>query len=398
MQLKPDTLAMTVMLAFMTALGPLATDLYLPSLPHIGAALGASPAAVQLTLSAYLIGFSVGQIIYGPISDALGRKPVLVASFALFVVATVACAIATSVETLIIARAIQAFGGAGPIILARTMVRDLYEGPRAGREMSMMGSIMGVTPIIAPVLGGFLQVGFGWRSIFATMAAGGLVLALLAAFLVPETNRFRDKAHLSPGAILRSYGVVLKDRAYRGYVALLALSYAGLFAFISASSFVMQGVYGLDEITFGIAFALCSVFFVIGTLIGTRIVVRRGFDRTIGAGVALLAIGGIGQWVGAYFLPGEIVALIIPEMVYFTGIGLVLPQAMAAAMAPFPERAGAASSLAGFVQMVCASAAGAGVGAFVGGSAMPLVTASALSGLGALIIFAKLRRLRRKGF
>jgi DHA1 family bicyclomycin/chloramphenicol resistance-like MFS transporter len=396
MQLKPDTLAMTVMLAFMTALGPLATDLYLPSLPHIGAALGASPAAVQLTLSAYLIGFSVGQIIYGPVSDALGRKPVLVAAFALFVVATIACAIATSVETLIVARAIQAFGGAGPIILARTMVRDLYEGPRAGREMSMMGSIMGVTPIIAPVLGGFLQVGFGWRSIFATMAAGGLVLALLSAFLVPETNRFRDRSHLSPGAILRSYGVVLKNRSYRAYVALLALSYAGLFAFISASSFVMQGVYGLDEIMFGIAFALCSVFFVIGTLIGTRIVVRRGFDRTIGVGVALLAIGGIGQWLGAYFLPGQIVALVIPEMIYFTGIGLVLPQAMAAAMAPFPERAGAASSLAGFVQMVCASAAGAAVGAFVGGSAMPLVTASALSGLGALAIFANTKRLRRK--
>src|SRR4051812_46876504 len=147
MQLKPDTLAMTAMLAFMTALGPLATDLYLPSLPHIGAALQASPAAVQLTLSAYLIGFSVGQIVYGPVSDATGRKPVLVGSFVLFVIATIACAAATSIETLIAARAIQAFGGAGPIILARTIVRDLYEGPRAGREMSMMGSIMGITPI-----------------------------------------------------------------------------------------------------------------------------------------------------------------------------------------------------------------------------------------------------------
>ncbi len=396
MKLKPDTLAMTIMLAFMTALGPLATDLYLPSLPHIGEALGASPAAVQLTLSAYLIGFSAGPIVYGPVSDALGRKPVLVAAFALFVLATIACAAATSVEMLIFARALQAFGGAGPIILARTMVRDLYEGPRAGREMSMMGSIMGVTPIIAPVLGGFLQVALGWRSVFITMAVGGLILALLAVFLVPETNRFRDAAHLAPRAILRSYAVVIKNRAYRAYVALLALSYAGLFAFISASSFVMQGVYGLDEIMFGIAFAICSVFFVLGTLIGTRIVSRRGFDDTIGVGTALLAIGGVGQWLGASLLPGQIVALVIPEMIYFTGIGLVLPQAMAAAMAPFPERAGAASSLAGFVQMVFASAAGAGVGAFVGGSAMPLVTASALSGLGALAIFQGTKRLRRK--
>ena len=396
MQLKPDTLAMTVMLSFMTALGPLATDLYLPSMPHIGAALAASPGAVQLTLSAYLIGFSLGQIVYGPLSDALGRKPVLVAAFVLFVVATIACAAAASIEMLVIARAFQAFGGAGPIILARTMVRDLYEGPRAGRELSTMGSIMGITPIIAPVLGGFLQVGFGWRSIFMTMAVGGLILAILAAFLVPETNRFRDAARLSPASILRSYSIVMKSGSYLAYVALLALSYAGLFAFISASSFVMQGAYGLDEIMFGVAFAICSVSFVFGTLIGTRIVSRRGFDGTIRVGVALLAIGGAGQWLGAYFLPGQIVALVVPEMIYFAGIGLVLPQSMAAAMAPFPERAGAASSLAGFVQMVCASAAGAAVGAFVGGGAMPLVTASALSGLGALAIFAGTRRVRRR--
>ena len=396
MQLKPDTLAMTVMLSFMTALGPLATDLYLPSMPHIGAALGATPAAVQLTLSAYLIGFSVGQIVYGPVSDALGRKPVLVAAFALFVAATIACAASTSIEMLIVARALQAFGGAGPIILARTMVRDLYEGPRAGRELSTMGSIMGITPIIAPVLGGFLQIAFGWRAIFMTMAVGGVILAALATMLVPETNRFRDASRLAPRAILQSYKVVSKSGAYRAYVALLALSYAGLFAFISASSFVMQGVYGLNEITFGIAFAICSVSFVLGTLIGTRIVSRRGFDGTIRVGVVLLAVGGIGQWLGAFFLPDEIVAFVIPEMIYFAGIGLVLPQSMAGAMAPFPERAGAASSLAGFVQMVCASAAGAAVGAFVGGSAMPLVTASALSGAGALAIFAATKSARRK--
>jgi DHA1 family bicyclomycin/chloramphenicol resistance-like MFS transporter len=147
---------------------------------------------------------------------------------------------------------------------------------------------------------------------------------------------------------------------------------------------------------FGIAFALCSVFFVLGTLMGTRMVSRRGFDRTISAGVALLAVGGVGQWLGAFFLPGEIVALVIPEMIYFTGIGLVLPQSLAAAMAPFPERAGAASSLAGFVQMICASAAGAAVGAIFGDSAMPLVTASALSGIGALLIFRSTKRVRRK--
>ena len=394
MQLKPDTLALTVMLAFMTALGPLATDLYLPSLPHIGAALGASPAAVQLTLSAYLIGFAGGQIIYGPISDALGRKPVLIASFALFNVATLACALAGNIEMLIVARALQAFGGAGPIILARTIVRDLYHGHRAGREMSMMGTIMGITPIIAPVLGGFLQVGFGWRSVFFTMTAGGVALAAVAMLRVPETNNHRNRSQLSFAGILESYKIVLRHKAYRAYAAMLSLSYGGLFAFISASSFVFQGVYGLDEIMFGIAFGICSVSFVIGTMLGTRIVTRYGFDHTIGVGAVCLAVGGVGQWLGAFFLPHALLAIIVPEMIFFIGIGLVLPQSMAAAMAPFPDRAGAASSLVGFVQMVFASVAGAIVGSFVGGSAMPLVTASALSGLLVYAVFVGTKSLR----
>lgn len=396
MKLKPDTLAMTVMLAFMTALGPLATDLYLPSLPHIGAELGASTARVQWTLSAYLIGFSIGQIVYGPVSDALGRKPVLVAAFCLFVAATCACAAATSIDMLVAARMLQAFGGAGPIILARTMVRDLYEGPRAGREMSMMGSIMGVTPIVAPVFGGVLQAAYGWRASFVVMAIGGAILLVLAVALAPETIRVRQKG-LSARSIFNSYRIVLRHSAYRAYAALLALSYAGLFAFISASSFVMQGVYGLDEIQFGIAFAICSVSFVGGTILATRLVSRRGFDRTIGLGVALLAAGGVGQFVGALALPQQVIALIVPEMLFFCGIGLVLPQSLAAALSPFPERAGAASSLAGFLQMASASAAGAAVGALFDGTALPLVAASALSGLGALAVFRLSRRARLAG-
>jgi DHA1 family bicyclomycin/chloramphenicol resistance-like MFS transporter len=144
---------------------------------------------------------------------------------------------------------------------------------------------------------------------------------------------------------------------------------------------------------FGITFGICSVSFVAGTMIGTRIVTKHGFDHTIGVGVVCLAVGGIGQWLGAIIWPKALLAVVLPEMAYFIGIGLVLPQAMAAAMAPFPERAGAASSLAGFMQMVFASAAGAIVGAFVGGTSMPLVTASALSGLFAFALFAATRNL-----
>jgi DHA1 family bicyclomycin/chloramphenicol resistance-like MFS transporter len=239
-----------------------------------------------------------------------------------------------------------------------------------------------------------LQVAFGWRSIFLAMAAGGIVLALIAWLRVPETNQFRNRDHLSLAAIFESYKIVLRNKAYRTYAALLSLSYAGLFAFISASSFVFQGVYGLDEIMFGITFGICSVSFVAGTMIGTRTVTKHGFDHTIGAGVICLAIGGVGQWIGALIWPQALLAIVLPEMIFFIGIGMVLPQAMAAAMTPFPERAGAASSLVGFMQMVFAAIAGAIVGLFVGGSALPLVTASALSGVLAFVLFMTTRNLR----
>src|SRR5262249_40392384 len=156
----------TALLALITALGPISTDMYLPSLPDIGRLLSAGPAAVQLTLSAYLVGFAVGQLGYGPVSDHHGRQPVMLTALGLFCAGHIGCAAAPSIEVLIAARALQALGGSGAIVVARAIVRDLYAGPRAGRELSLMGSIMAIAPIAAPLIGGVLQTGFGWRANF----------------------------------------------------------------------------------------------------------------------------------------------------------------------------------------------------------------------------------------
>ena len=172
--LRPGTFALTALLAALTAVGPLTTDMYLPSLPDIAQRLGASTAQTQLTISSYLIGFAVGQIVYGPVSDRHGRKPVLLAAVVLYCAATLACALATSIEMLIIARAGQALGGSGGIVLARAIVRDLYSGARAGRELSLIGAVMALAPVFAPLVGGVLQTGFGWRSVFFTLLGGGL--------------------------------------------------------------------------------------------------------------------------------------------------------------------------------------------------------------------------------
>ena len=202
--LRPGTFALTALLAALTAIGPLSTDMYLPSLPDIARALTASTAQVQLTISAYLIGFAVGQIVYGPISDRRGRKPVLLAALGLFAAATLICALSTSIEMLIGARILQAIGGSGCIMLARAIVRDLYSGNRAGRELSVMGSVMALAPIIAPVVGGALQITFGWRSVFVALMIIGVCGVAAIWLLLPETLKQRAVEPVSPGSMLRS--------------------------------------------------------------------------------------------------------------------------------------------------------------------------------------------------
>ncbi len=213
MKLRPDTLGMTAILAMLTALGPLSTDMYLPSLPAIATALGTDVARAQLTLSGYLVGFAAGQIFYGPVSDKIGRKPTVLAGLALYCLASAACALAQSVEMLIAARVVQALGAAGPIVLGRAIVRDLYEGPRAGRELSRMGMIMGLVPAIAPIIGGILEPLFGWRSNFWAVLGGAAALALAVILFLPETLRQKRPEPISLLGIFRGFGVLLRTAA-----------------------------------------------------------------------------------------------------------------------------------------------------------------------------------------
>ncbi|MDJ1158817.1 multidrug effflux MFS transporter [Chelatococcus sp. SYSU_G07232] len=386
MRLRPDTLAMTAVLALLTALGPLSTDMYLPSLPAIARDFGTTTAAVQATLSAFLFGFAAGQLVYGPLSDKFGRKPVLLGGLALFIAATAACAFAPNVEALILARFFQALGGSGPIVLARAVVRDLYEGPRAGRELSRMGTIMGLVPALAPVLGGFLQTWFGWRSVFLASLLFSLGLGATVVLTLPETLRARSQDPLSLLGVARGFAVLLQHRGYRLYVALSALTYTGLFAFISGSSFVLQGVYGLGEIAFGLSFASVVLGYIAGTVVAQRLVGRLGLDGTIGLGVACLCAGGLVMLGLVLVGTGSSFEITLPMALYTMGVGLTMPQAAAAAMMPFPERAGAASSLLGICQMTLAALVGLFVGHMLRGSAVPLPATIAALGVVAFLI------------
>jgi MFS transporter, DHA1 family, multidrug resistance protein len=392
--LRPDTFALTALLSLLTGIAPLTVDMYLPSMPDIGRLLHASPAHVQLTLSCYLIGFALGQVVYGPVSDRHGRRPVLLAALAIYCIASVACAFAPSIELLIAARFVQAIGGAGTVVLARAVARDLYDGTRLGRELSLMAAIMAFAPIIAPLFGGVLQTAFGWRSNFIVLFGVGVALLILAWKLLPETLRARAAEPVSFASTLRAYRTFVRNRWFLAHLAIGTASFAGLFSWISAASFVLQDLYHLSALAFGLAFTVGSAGYLIGTWTAARIVTRVGLDRTIGIGSLALALGGLTMLLSPALALTSVAALVLPITLYLFGLGLVLPQTVAGALSPFPERAGAASSLVGFTQQTSGAIMGAVVGHLLGQSAWPLVLGVALMGCLALVLWLATRKLR----
>jgi DHA1 family bicyclomycin/chloramphenicol resistance-like MFS transporter len=390
--LRPNTFALTALLALLTAIGPLSMDLYLPALPAISAALGATTAASALTVSFYLIGFAAGQVAYGPLSDRRGRKPVMFVAMLIYCVATVVCALAPTIEALIAARSLQAFGSSGAIVLSRAVVRDLYEGPRAGRELSLMAMIMGLAPIVGPVIGSGLLTAFGWRACFVFLVFAGVAATAAVHWLLPETLRKRE--HTPSSGLLASIGVVARNRTALAYVGMIAGGYGGLFAFISGSPFVLQSVYALDPFGYALAFALASVGYIGGSWLATKLVTRIGIDRTIGWGVLCFAVSSAAMIVATALAPQAVAGFVAPMTLYLFGLGLAMPQALAGALQPFPERAGAASSLIGCVQQSVAASTGVLVAHALGATAWPLVIGIAVPGTAALVIWAATRGVR----
>jgi DHA1 family bicyclomycin/chloramphenicol resistance-like MFS transporter len=391
--LRPGTLALTILLSMLAALGPLSTDMYLASLPDIGRGLGAPIAQVQLTLSSYLIGFAIGQILYGPVSDLYGRRPSLLAALALFTAASFVCTIAQSIDILIAARFIQAIGGAGAIVLARAMVRDLYSGARAGRELSLMGTIMGVAPIVAPMVGGVLQTAFGWRANFVLLGGLAVIAITAVARLLPETRPRRGEP-ISLAAMARGYAAVASHRGFLAYLGIITATYGGLFAWVAGASIVLQGVYGLSPFAFGLLFPLGGAGYVIGTVIAARRVIRLGLDRMIGVGVLLVACGGLAAAAVVAANMHAAIWLVLAMALYLAGVGLSMPQSMAGALTPFPDRAGTASALMGFTQQSVAAIVAAATGGYLGSSAWPVAGVVAVMGCLAFVLWAVTRGVR----
>lgn len=384
-RIDPQSLGVVALLTLAVALGPLATDLYLPSLPAIGAHFGADVAATQLTLSVFLAGFAVSQLVYGALSDRFGRRPVMLAGFAIFLGASVLCALARSLETLVLARFLQALGVCAGPVLGRAVVRDVFGPGRAAKVLSYMAAAMALGPAIGPILGGLLEVWVGWRANFWALAAVALFLLLAMGLALPETNRHRDPTATHPARMLGNFATLLRHRSYLGYALIVACSYAGIFAFISGSSFLLIEVAGLSPEAYGFCFAAAVLGYMVGTLISGRFGQRLGQERTLAIGVALSLLSGLAGLALALAGANGVAAVVAPVGGYLVGCGLMLPNALAGALRHYPRMAGAASSLMGFLQMGIAALVGIAVGRLHDGSGVPMAGAIAGAALACLL-------------
>ncbi|MFD1624026.1 multidrug effflux MFS transporter [Azospirillum griseum] len=382
---RSDSLVIRILLTALVAFGPLSTDLYLPSLPTLVRVFDTDIAMVQLTLSTFLIGFAVSQLIYGPMSDRFGRRPTLLVGIAVYLVASAVCALATSVEGLIAARFFQALGACCGPVVGRAVVRDVFGRDRAATVLAYMSMAMTLAPAVGPVLGGALMELFGWRSNFILLTGFAVVILVAVWSLLAETNTTRDHEALNPGRMLANYALLLRNRRFIGYVLVVACSYSGIFAFISGSSFLLIGQMHLSPAQYGMSFATVVLGYTLGSLVAGKLSHRWGGARMIRTGTLVsLAGGALGVGLAAAGVL-QIASVVAPVFLFILGVGLTLPNATANAVGPYPTMAGLASSLLGFVQMTVAAVVGLAVGHLHSGTAMPLMGAIGLAGLGALL-------------
>jgi DHA1 family bicyclomycin/chloramphenicol resistance-like MFS transporter len=374
---------LTLILGALTAFGPLSIDMYLPSLPTLAESFGVSPSRIQLTLSAFLLGFGLGQLVYGPLADRWGRKPPLLAGIGLYVAASLLCALSTGATALIGLRLLQGFGGcAGPMI-ARAVVRDVYARDRAARTLSLMMLVMGAAPLLAPLAGGQLLLAFGWRSIFGVLAGFGVLCFLVAGLRLPETLDPTTRARASfPVA---GYGTLLRDPVYLGYVLSSGAAYAGMFAYFAGSPFVFIRLYHVPAQHYGFLFALNVIGLMVGAAVNGRLVLRVGADRLLRLGVTAVAVAGGALLAAAASGRGGLAGLVIPLLAFIAALSFIGANAVASALAAFPHMAGTASALAGTIQFGLGALSGAAVSAFHDGSAVPMAAVIATAGLASLL-------------
>ena len=381
-----------LILGALSAFGPLAIDFYLPGFPAMATAFATDETQIQLTLAVYFLGLSIGQLIYGPIADRYGRRIPLLVGVGLFTLASLACALAPSLEWLIGARFVQALGGCAGMVLSRAIVSDKCDAVGAAKVFSQLMLVMGLAPILAPMLGGLLVNLYGWQSIFIVLTVFSALAALAVALGLPES--LPDNVPRQPlSGALRQYGRLLKDREFLGHALTGGIAMAGMFAYIAGSPFVFIKLYDVPAEHYGWLFGSNAAGFILVAQINARLLANRGpaflLARTIwiylAAGVVLLGVSALHTQ--------QLWPLLIPLFVCIASLGCIIPNASACAMSGQGARAGSASAMLGCLQFSVAAGAASLVGVLHNGTAMPMAMVITLCGVLAVILAVATRRV-----
>jgi len=387
--------AIIALLGTMSAFGPLSMDMYLPTLPTMVEYFGTTTSKAQLTLSGFTIGFAVGQLVYGPVSDRYGRKWVLIGGIVVYVLASYFCATAADVDTLILVRFLQALGGGAGVVLTRAIIRDLYSPEAGARALSLLLLAPSLAALVGPFIGGQILLWADWRSIFWLLTAFGVFILLLGFLKLPETLPPDQRHPTSLAKILRDYLVVLCDRNALGYMLCGAFSFAGMFAQLSGTPFVYIQIFGVAPEHFGFLFALNIVGIMAGSFINSRLVIRFGIRRMLIVGTTMALSGGLLvaflTTVGFGGLAGIVTAIVI----YMIPHNITNANATAGALEKFPHIAGTASALIGAVRFGTGATVGALVGILHDGTALPMAYVIAGCGLASAASFWLLIRDRQ---
>lgn len=359
-QAQPASLAgraylkMVLVLGALVALGPLTIDTYLPALPTLADELGASEPQVQFTLTGIMLGLGLGQLVLGPISDAVGRRRVMLGGIAAHAVMSVLAALSPSIEVLTAVRIGQGVSGAAVAVTAMAVVRDLFTGRRAAGLLSHLTLVIGVAPILAPSLGSLLLQLTGWRGIFVALAVVAVMLFVVALLGMNETLPVERRRPARVGATLRTYAVLLRDRAFVGLVLLAGLMFSALFAYVAGSSFVLQEYYGLDQQQFGILFGVNAAGLIVATQVNPFLLRRWEPQHILTAGVGLGMLATTALLVAA-LIDAPLVLVLVPLWLVMFAVGLSFPNTPALALSRHGEAAGSAAALLGAIQFGLAS-------------------------------------------
>ncbi|MEX5364538.1 multidrug effflux MFS transporter [Pseudomonas guariconensis] len=388
-------LRIVLILGALSAFGPLAIDFYLPAFPTMAQAFGTDEKHVQTTLAAYFLGLSLGQLAYGPVADRFGRRTPLLFGITLFTLASLACAYAPNLQTLVLARFVQALGGCAGMVLSRAIVSDKCDPVASAKVFSQLMLVMGLAPILAPMLGGVLVNVSGWQSIFLALSLFSAACLLAVSLGLPESLP-PDMPRQPLSGALRQYLRLLGDRVFLGHALTGGIAIAGMFAYIAGSPFVFIKLYGVPAEHYGWLFGTNAAGFILMAQVNARLLAKRGPAFLLARAVWLYLLAGLALLCVAALRPESLWPLLVPLFLCIASLGCIIPNASACAMSGQGARAGSASALMGCAQFSVAAGAAALVGVLHDGSAVPMALVISLCGVLVVSVAMLTRRLQAR--